>query len=91
MAFIKLNRVRYEQRDTDGYKFFPNGTAILNSSHIIDIYIIENAKLSTEAEKKYSEMFDIASSELCVLRIDLIDNNYCYVIIPRKKYEEYKN
>ena len=90
MKFIKLQSV-YRKEINDIYQFVDNGSIIVNSSHIIDIYQPDtDIELNSDAAKKYSKMFDVPVSELCILKINLIDNRSWYVVIPEKKFTEFK-
>ena len=90
MKFIKLQSVTSKDIN-DVRQFVENGSIIINSSHIIDIYQPNtDLELNSDSAKKYSKMFDVPSSQLCILKINLIDNGYWYVVVPKKKFTEFK-
>lgn len=90
MKFIKLQAVSLRNIN-DTYHYVDNGSIIVNSSHIIDIYQpVTTYQINSDDAKKYSEMFDVPISELCILTITLVQDNNWYVVVPKKKFTEFK-
>ena len=97
MSFVKLESVmKTSVKDgNDNWMYKPDTSIILNTSQILSIELIqkEAALINDECKEKYERYFDMKSSELCILRIFIIDRpntSYYYIIAPYKKFEEFK-
>lgn len=90
MSFVKLESIasRYH---ADGWQYEANGSVILNSSHIVDINEMVDANpLHDSAKEKFSRHFDVPAEELGIYLIHVIDNKNIYIVLPKKKFEEFK-
>ena len=91
MKFIKCEAISYQNFENKVSKHTDCNSIIINSAHIIDIYKYGNYKeLSPDAAKNFSQKFDVPVSELCILKITLIDKRSWYIVAPEKKFTDFK-
>ena len=83
MKFIKFEKVFWKE-DT----IFEEGEPmIVNSSCIESITKVSKPyKLTPEAERTYSERFDVPASELCFIDFRLVSKCSYFAVIPEKSF-----
>ena len=91
MKFIKCEAISYQNFENKVSKHTDCNSIIINSAHIIDIYKYGNyEKLSHDTAENFSQKFDVPVSELCILKITLIDKRSWYIVVPEKNFKEFK-